>query len=155
MFIVIWGIILLFKPFLKFASLSALGWILDVCILLALSKILGFPVFYSNLISSLCAAFFVFTISRKRIHYGQEGKLLGRILLYLAYTFVLIILASSIMPALTMAIQDLGNGAFTISLSVFIAKITITPPQLLANFFVSKLVAMHNFQTKKSGQIVK
>ena len=59
--------------FLKFGSLSGLGWLLDLAILLSLVGGLGAPAFAANIVSSSVAAMSVFLVSRSLIFRRGRG----------------------------------------------------------------------------------
>jgi putative flippase GtrA len=127
--------------FAKFALLSGGGWLLDLATLLALTRIFNAPPFLANMASSVLAASFVFLISRKHIHYGVDKAVLLRLLAYVGYAILMILLASAAMAALIEFFSRWSAIADQRSLDVIIAKIVVTPPQLLLNFIVSRFVS--------------
>ena len=132
------------SAFLRFAALSGCGWLLDLAVLLLLVRGAGVGALPANLCSSALAASMVFLVSRRRIHDGAQGGVHLRLGLYMAYTACIILLASSAMPLLVgWAAAVLGEEQRTAA--VFLAKVAVTPPQLLLNFFVSRALARHQW----------
>ena len=127
--------------FLKFGGLSGMGWLLDFALLLSMVGVLGVPPFAANLVSSSTAALTVFLVSRRLIFDRSEGALGTRIAVYLLYTLCLITAAAW---AMTLIIQALGGLAqangFDPSRAALtaVAKVLVTPPQLLLNFLMSR-----------------
>lgn len=132
------------KSFFRFATISGCGWLLDSSLLFLFTQWLNLPVFQANFLSSVIAAIVVFSVSRLLVFRAKRGHYLVRTGLYTLYTCVVILLASSAMPwtlllAKTLASHyslPLGAGS-----EVLLAKVFITPPQLLANFFTARVLA--------------
>ena len=132
------------RSFLKFAALSGTGWLADMAILLMLVKFAAMPASVANVISSSVAAVSVFLVSRHLVFDKAEGKLAGRVGLYFAYTLVVILLASVAMDFVSRYLLVLSRHfdiALSASVLAAIAKVIITPPQLLMNFLASRLLA--------------
>lgn len=118
---------------------------LDCAILLCLTR-LTVPLGIANFISSATAALTVFLISRLFVFNAGSGPVWSRAIMYLVYQTLSIFLASLLIrPA-----AGLGRSAaeacglvVTTQLASFLGKIIITPPQLLANFMVSKFLIQH------------
>ncbi len=130
--------------FLRFATLSGGGWLLDCTLLLWLSAHMGQGMFAANLISSSVAAMTVFLIAR-RLVFGEQEQAAGlNVLLYATYTCGVIVLASwaigNVATLVSSTTQHLAMQVDAATVS-FIAKVLITPPQLVANFFASKILA--------------
>ncbi len=127
--------------FLKFGGLSGMGWLLDFTLLLAMVGGLGVPPFVANVISSSTAALTVFLVSRRFIFARSEGALGTRVTAYLLYTLCVIAVAAL---AMTWIIQASGELAQAYghdpsrALLTAVAKVLVTPPQLLMNFLVSR-----------------
>ncbi|WP_181969857.1 GtrA family protein [Paraburkholderia sp. DHOC27] len=132
------------KSFFQFATVSGCGWLLDSSLLFLFTQWLNLPVFQANFLSSVIAAVVVFSVSRLLVFRARSGRYLVRTGLYTLYTCMVILLASLAMPwALLLAkalahhfALPLGAGA-----EVLLAKVFITPPQLLANFFTARVLA--------------
>ena len=134
----------LLASFLRFGGLSGLGWLADTCILLALVHFFGVVPFAANLVSSCIAALSVFLISRELIFNKAGGRTGLRIAAYLAYQLVLICFASVAVQLLSTWLGGLA-GTHGIALSTTavagIAKVVVTPPQLVLNFLVSRFMS--------------
>lgn len=127
--------------FVRFATVSGLGWLLDLSILLSLVRYLEVPASVANLVSSCTAALSVFLVSRYLVFQRAKTGLGLRMVLYLAYTLVVIVLAGVVIQVL---LGPLSNVTRLLGLSfsatglAAIAKIIVTPPQLLLNFVVAR-----------------
>lgn len=129
------------ERFWRFAGLSGVGWLFDFTLLLVLVHSVHLPAGLANIVSSCCAALCVFLISRLIVFRGRENELSLRLVAYLLYTLVLILMASGILGALTrfftpFAVEHCGK--YHSVLVAALAKIIITPPQLLLNFLVAR-----------------
>lgn len=136
------------RVFLRFAGLSGLGWLLDVAVLLALVGLLGVPPFVANIVSSCVAALSVFLISRLLIFDGVRTALGVRVLVYLAYTLCMILLAAAVLQELVEAGRAIAAGQgwrVTPTLLTAMAKVIVTPPQLLMNFAMARYMSERAF----------
>jgi putative flippase GtrA len=132
------------KSFLQFATVSGCGWLLDTSLLFLFNQWLDLPVFQANFLSSVIAAIFVFSVSRLLVFRARSGRYLVRTGLYTLYTCFVILLASLAMPwALLLAKTLSAHYALPLSAGaeVLLAKVFITPPQLLANFCTARVLA--------------
>ena len=130
--------------FAKFGGLSGLGWLADFCILLLLVSRANIPADRANLVSAGIAASSVFLISREKIFVKAKGWLLLRLVAYLGYTIIVIMIASQIIKLLVPDIRVLAasfNLTLTYALATAVAKIVVTPPTLILNFLVSRLLS--------------
>lgn len=132
-----------YRAFIKFGGLSGTGWLLDLAILTSLVHF-GIPAMLSNFISSSTAALTVFLVSRYIVFQPGQGGLGRRVLFYFLYTLVVITLASI---ALSLVLAGLSEAVRLMDIQISrpllaaIAKVVITPPQLLMNFFVARHTA--------------
>jgi putative flippase GtrA len=121
--------------------LSGGGWLIDCGLLLFLSGLVGIHVSLSNLISSSVAALLVFTVSRFAVFDTRQNRPAVATLLYFVYTCCVIAIASALIGLVVIALQRLIEN-LPVSLNSreisFTAKVLITPPQLLANFWMSR-----------------
>ena len=137
--------------FLKFGGLSGIGWVMDACILLALVNLLGLPPFAANLISSSVAALSVFLLSRETIFKKAARGTGVRVTGYLLYTFVVICVASF---GLQLIANWLAHTAYdrhvvlTVAELAAVAKVFVTPPQLLLNFMVSRFLSERTMEAR-------
>ena len=134
------------QKFIKFGFLSGGGWLLDSSLLLLLSQRLGISLSMANFISSSIAALSVYTVARFVVFHASQGRPLLKTLAYFCYTCGIIVLASVLIGPLALSLQ---RGADYLSVSPtaaqisFLAKVGITPPQLLANFLMSRYLVEH------------
>ena len=134
----------LLASFLKFGGLSGLGWLADACILLALVGLLGMAPFAANFISSSIAALSVFLLSRELVFNKASGRTALRIAAYLAYVVLVIAVASLGVHLLTTGLRGVAEAqGFTPSAAAVagVAKVLVTPPQLVLNFLVSRALS--------------
>jgi putative flippase GtrA len=130
--------------FLKFGALSGGGWLLDCGLLLVLSQAIGLSLPVANFLSSSVAALTVFSASRFLIFRAARSKPLLKTFIYFLYTSGIIILASTVIGPVLAWIEFMRHYIgiqLTPAQAAFIAKVVITPPQLLANFMVSRYLS--------------
>lgn len=133
------------QQFVRFAGLSGAGWVLDTVQLLVLTQMGHIHPIVANTVSSCVAAGMVFLVSRTRIHGGEQEGVSGRVGIYIAYTLVLILVASCVLSVLVRYLTGLHLPWLSGDALLLVAKIMITPPQLICNFFVSRFVARYAF----------
>ena len=135
------------QQFLKFGALSGGGWLLDSTILLVLFHIFNVFLPIANFLSSSIAAVTVFTASRFLVFDVSTEKSGVKTLIYFFYTSGVIVVASILIgPVVWLAKYVTGYLSFDISSAqaAFIGKVIITPPQLLANFMMSRYLSQKN-----------
>ena len=85
--------------FLKFTLLSGTGWLLDNMLLQLLINKIALPPFSSNILSSLTAAMFVFSVSKNSIFNSKISNRFYRLhILYAIYTLAVILISSTPIP---------------------------------------------------------
>lgn len=135
------------SSFLKFGVLSGGGWLLDCSILLVLSQSFGVQLSVANFLSSSTAALLVFTVSRFLIFESSRAQPFIRTLIYFFYTCGVIVVASAVISPVIWLVRHVVEY-FALQTSpgqaAFVAKVIITPPQLLANFFMSRYLSQAN-----------
>jgi putative flippase GtrA len=134
------------QKFIKFGVLSGGGWLLDSGLLLLLSQRLGISLLTANFISSSIAALSVYTVARFVVFRASQGHPLLKTVIYFFYTCGIIVLASVMIGPLALSLQrsaDYLAISPTAAQISFLAKIGITPPQLLANFLMSRYLVEH------------
>jgi putative flippase GtrA len=127
--------------FLRFAGLSGAGWLADFGLLMLFVGVAGISSFTANLMSSLIAASAVFMMSRRVVFAPTSKGWRLRLAGYLLYTVLVIFIASVALDQITLLLRHVAAGLnMTIPLVVLsaLAKIAVTPPQLLLNFAVSR-----------------
>ena len=123
---------------MRFILLSGGCWLLDMSLLLAFSVEMHWSPALANVFSSLIAAAVVYLIAHRKIHDGLRYAQTARVLSYLCYTLAVIMLASWALGTVRGWLMPFIS---TPAVALVLAKIIITPPQLLSNFFVSRFVA--------------
>lgn len=114
---------------------------MDSSLLLLLSQSFAVSLAAANFISSSIAALSVYSVSRFLVFSESQGRPLLRTFIYFCYTCAIILLASLLIGPLAWMLQRSADY-FSVSLTAaqisFLAKAGITPPQLLANFLMSR-----------------
>lgn len=134
--------------FMRFAGLSGLGWLIDISIFLILVSVFNLDQFKANMVSSCIAALGVFLLSRELIFRKVSKLLLLRVAIYLAYTLVTIVVASMIISILVPILSPLADniiGEWALLVISGAAKIIVTPPQLILNFYMSRFISELQF----------
>ncbi len=128
--------------FLRFAGLSGLGWLLDVLLLLTLVHSTSLSPAVANVVSSCTAALSVFLVSRLLVFDTASHYLLIRVVIYVFYVLVVIFVASFAIAALVQWLAPLFAQRMPPSwvglAAAGVAKVIVTPPQLLFNFLVAR-----------------
>jgi putative flippase GtrA len=120
-----------------FAVVAAIGWVVDMMILICLTSVADMSAGWSNLISSLSAAALVYLVSHHRIHMGRSNAVSSRLVAYLVYTILIVLGASLALQIIHLEIA----GYMPSGQALIAAKVLITPPQFLLNFLVSRFLA--------------
>lgn len=134
------------RTFLSFGGVSGLGWLLDLSLLLFQVAVLHVPELAANLVSSLVAAGTVFLISRRFIFASVSGNSPLRAATYLLYTVVVVLIASAALQWIANMMSLISRHhllKFDAAAIAAMAKVIVTPPQLLLNFFMSRLLNEH------------
>ncbi len=121
--------------FLGFVLISGVGWFLDLATYAAISQLFAVPPSCANFISSLVGVTYVWMVALNRLFersdYGQSVYLI----IYWSYQGISILAYSALISTvLTLFFNFKLDQVFEIS-SAVMAKIIITPPNLLTNFF--------------------
>lgn len=128
---------------LKFFGISGVGWCIDFLIYFFLTFVLGWPVFYSNCVSSILAVSLVFFVATKNIFKKADSRMpIGmKYLIYVSYQMILLLLVSSLGEYIVKWITNFAIYSKDIQmLAKIIAKIFITPITMLMNFIVMKIM---------------
>lgn len=121
---------------------------LDCTILLVLSQTFKISLPVANFLSSSIAALTVFTASRFWVFDISTQKPAVKTLIYFFYTCGVIVAASVVIgPVVWLAKYMFGYTSTDLSpaQAAFIGKVIITPPQLLANFMMSRYLAQRKY----------
>ncbi len=129
--------------FLRFAMISGVGWILDVCSYYLLYKYFFMSPAWANVISSFLAITFVWFTSVSRVFgFSGVGKVAG-VFYYWIYQSISILLYSFIL--LFVYHQMVDQSVFTV-LKIHAeigAKVFVTPFNLATNFIFMKYLMSH------------
>jgi putative flippase GtrA len=132
------------QQFLKFGALSGGGWLLDCGLLLVLSQTIGMSLPVANFLSSSIAALTVFSASTFLVFESPRSQSFLKTVVYFCYTSAIIVLASAVIGPV-LALIDYMRQYIAVQLTpgqaAFLAKVVITPPQLFANFMVSRYLS--------------
>ena len=84
------------KQGFSFLIVSGIGWLIDFCTYLVLTKYFNISVMYANMISAIPAVSYVFLISSKKIFKNEKSKLTlnYKYLIYFGYQIILVSLVS-------------------------------------------------------------
>lgn len=132
------------RLFLSFAALSGAGWLLDAALLLGLVGLVGMPPAQANVISSCTAALTVFLVSRQRLFTKASHHFALRVVIFVSYSLTIIFIASW---AVQFLVRQLAPWLATWSSvdptlgAAALAKVIVTPPQLMMNFFMSRFLS--------------
>lgn len=132
------------QRFLRFGALSGGGWLLDCGLLLILSQAVGLSLPVANFLSSSIAALTVFSAARFLVFSAARSQPFLKTFIYFLYTSGIIFLASTVIGpvfALVEYMRHYIGTQLTPGQAAFIAKVIITPPQLFANFMVSRYLS--------------
>lgn len=122
----------------RFVGLSGIGWILDFCTYIVLSRICKNLVL-DNFISSWVGVTFVFIFATRKIFENNSRiDLKWKYLIYIVYQVILIFLVSKLLGLIDSFIVSNISLAFVTGFSAIIAKILVTPITMIMNFFVMK-----------------
>ena len=131
----------LLRQVIAFVGISGIGWIIDFAIF-NLLNVKSDYVAANNMISSLVAVCFVFSVSTRKTFVQKDGRFNIRIkfAIYVLYQIVLIILISKLLAAINAGLMSVLVGSTLAGFSAMIAKIIVTPITMLLNFCVMKLL---------------
>lgn len=131
----------LIKQGIQFLCTSGIGWIIDFGIFSFLTRNMG-NVSLVNMISSLVAVTFVFSVSTKKtFSQRSQGLSLGvKYVVYIVYQLVLITVISRVLGAVNIwLIENLLVGTW-LNYSALISKVLVTPITMIMNFIVMKFL---------------
>lgn len=126
---------------IHFVGISGIGWLLDFTVFNLLNFVSA-RVDINNMISSLIAVCFVFTVSTRKTFVQKENgmPLKLKFIIYVLYQLVLIFAVSYVLSQINSALIEFLKGTAMSSLTALMAKIIVTPFTMLCNFVVMKLL---------------
>lgn len=128
-----------FERFLAFALVSGVGWALDFSTFAIFALGLGFSGGAANFISSYVGVTFVWFISLKKVFQRAGAGQIKLLFFYWAFQFFSIVFYSKILKETQFLLID--SAIFAESTSLLIAKIAVTPFNLLTNYVFMKWVS--------------
>ena len=138
------------KVFFGFATLSGVGWLLDMATYSLAVRVFGVPVFLANFVSSYVGVTFVWFTSLKTVFKQQGGGHSVYLPIYWGFQFFSILIYSQLLHLLTDAMSGLTLVAGMRIYVGIIAKIVITPFNLVTNFIFMKLLVRFMLKAKRS-----
>lgn len=134
------SLLALAKIFFGFAMVSGVGWLCDMLTFAILVKLFDTPPFVANFVSSYAGVTFVWFVSLKMVFRRESGGRSVFLLAYWAFQFVSILLYSELLHLLAAGLRDTAL-LHRISMDAgIVAKIIITPFNLITNFIFMKLL---------------
>jgi len=126
------------KSFLGFALIAGIGWLLDLLCFALLVKLSTVPPVLANMISSYVGVTFVWFASLRAVF--KVGGLRNQLylILYWGYQFLSISLYSWLIQYVAKALFDAEMWGLALSSMLLIAKIAVTPVNLVTNFIFMK-----------------
>nr|WP_274383220.1 GtrA family protein [Cupriavidus gilardii] len=124
-----------------FAALSGCGWICDFLTFTLLDKYLGAPPFAANFGSSYVGVTFVWFTSLKSVFGRSEPGQNRYIVVYWAFQFFSILAYSQVLSLLVNILQQSSIAAWAASHLAIVAKIIITPFNLVTNYMFMKALS--------------
>ena len=128
------------KLFITFVLLSGIGWLCDFVTFTLLVKLFDVHSFKANFVSSYVGVTFVWFTSLKRV-FKFSGK--GRntfLLVYWSFQFVSILIYSQLLHIAVHVIPSVFQLADFSQNPEIVAKIVVTPFNLLTNFIFMKFL---------------
>lgn len=131
----------LLKQGIAFVGISGIGWIMDF-VIFNLLNLKSSYVAMNNMISSLVAVCFVFSVSTRKTFVQKDGgiPLKVKFAIYILYQIVLILLVSQLLAVIAAGLYQIFNGSIIGKFSAMAAKIIVTPLTMCLNFLVMKLL---------------
>lgn len=126
---------------IHFVGISGIGWLLDFTVFNLLNFVSA-RVDVNNMISSLIAVCFVFTVSTRKTFVQKENgiPLKHKFVIYVLYQLVLIFAVSYVLFQINGMLIEILKGTAVSSFTALMAKIIVTPFTMLCNFIVMKLL---------------
>ncbi|WP_089724009.1 GtrA family protein [Candidatus Thiosymbion oneisti] len=130
------------RRFSAFAFLSGLGWLCDFGTYTLLVKVIDFPPHAANFVSSYVGVTFVWFTSLKSV-FGTAGAFRGQFLVtYWVFQFLSISCYSLLLNLVAHFLQAQGAFGLPIGQPEILAKIIVTPVNLVTNFLFMKFLSL-------------
>lgn len=131
-----------------FVFLSGLGWLCDFCTYAFLVKLFNVSPLVANFISSYVGVTFVWFASLKSVFQAAEGAGSRFLLLYWLFQFVSILVYSQILSLMVPVFDSPAIPVLFGEEAAVIAKIFVTPFNLVTNFIFMKFLTNFINKTK-------
>lgn len=125
------------KQVINFIGFSGIGWLFDMFIYTILGTISN-NLFINNMISSCCAASFVFIFASTKIFTNKSNHLSLKYTIYIIYQCICIYLISKLLVQVNILVVSYATIELVIKYASLISKMLITPITMVINFFVLK-----------------
>lgn len=125
----------------KFFCVSGIGWIIDFCIFLTLTK-LGVSEVIANIYSSFAGICFVYAVSTKKLfkNMNENFNLKKKFIVYILYQVVVVSISSFVIGGLNGLIIKNIDIKLIHDFSQLVAKIIVTPFTMVLNFIFMKFL---------------
>lgn len=134
----------LYKQFLKFLTVSGVGFLIDFIVYYFLITLVEFPVAGANIVSSIPAITYVFFLSIRKVFVGEKNniKLRYKYFIYIIYQMLLVYLVSMLAQKLYyyFIVFFTSNNILIRNIKI-IVKCLITPITMSCNFIFLKILS--------------
>ncbi|HEY8024171.1 MAG TPA: hypothetical protein VIF60_06375 [Burkholderiaceae bacterium] len=127
------------KNALHFIGIAGIGWLADTAVFLVVVWLLHGTPFFANLAGGLLGASITFLAARERIFIERTGRTSVRLGVYLAYTLLLLFVASAAVQGVAMVLGQAVH-AIPAQWAALLAKFIVTPFTLALNFVTAKFL---------------
>lgn len=128
------------RVFAGFAMVSGVGWLCDMLTFTILVKLFDAPPFVANFVSSYAGVTFVWFVSLKMVFKRQSSGRNVFLLAYWGFQFVSILAYSEVLHLLAATLREAVSVPGVAVNADIVAKIIITPFNLVTNFVFMKLL---------------
>lgn len=137
------GVLNLTKTFIGFAVLSGIGWLCDFLSFSILANVFSVKAFWANFFSSYVGVTFVWFTSLKTLFRRSTSGSTMFLAGYWSFQFVSILLYSQLLEVVAASLPGVPVLAQSGHYMEILAKIIITPFNLVTNFIFMKLLTRH------------
>jgi putative flippase GtrA len=135
------GISNLLQQFARFFVTAGIAWLADLLVFFVITHFNWLTPGLANIVSCLVGASFAWLLSMRHVFYKQQAGSQRMLLVYWAYVLATILLFSALINAMVPELTRLGTQVNLVFSAPLWAKILVTPPSLLLNFFVMRALA--------------
>ena len=130
--------------FIKFISVSGIGFLIDFAVYYYLTTYIGFPIAYGNMVSAIPAITWVFVFSTNKIFKTNKNtcNIVIKYAIYLCYQALLLIIVSYLAQLIYNFLLPYISDVWIIGDYLnLLCKCIITPITMTCNFFMMKFLA--------------